>query len=253
MNPVPRSPSSVRGLLAAGAAALVLAGGGAVAYGVISDHPAPTTGRPFGAVPSGRSSSAAPVTSPSPTASAPHHSIRPRAGTQSSRAHRAGPTGSAVVSALPPSRPVRLSIPAIGLSSTSFEKLGLTSDGALAAPRDPARVGWFAAGASPGSPGVAVIAGHVTWNGTPAAFYRLGRLHPGDIVSVARKDGSTARFRVRAMRTVAKDRFPTQQVYRYSAGPQLVLITCGGHYDRQQHYYDSNVIVWADFLPGIGH
>ena len=56
-------------------------------------------------------------------------------------------------------------------TEASFESI---SAGAMEVPQDPAVAGWFSRGPSPGALGPAVIAGHVTWNGAPAIFHRLG-------------------------------------------------------------------------------
>jgi sortase (surface protein transpeptidase) len=123
------------------------------------------------------------------------------------------------------------------------------SNGELSTPKDPAKVGWFAAGTSPGVKGPAIIAGHVTWNG-PAVFYKLGKLQRGAHVSVKRADGTTAVFAVESMHTFGKNKFPTKKVYRYTDHPELVMITCGGTYHASKHYYDDDLIVRAKL---IGH
>jgi hypothetical protein len=96
---------------------------------------------------------------------------------------------------LPESDPVAISIPRIGVQSRLVD-LGLDADGAMEVPQDPARAGWFTGGPAPGALGPAVIAGHVTWNGAPEVFYRLGTMRRGDQVTVTRKDGKTAVFTV---------------------------------------------------------
>ena len=40
-------------------------------------------------------------------------------------------------------------------------------------------------------------------------------------------------FRVVGRAQVRKDRFPTEEVYGGSGRPALVLVTCGGPYDRE--------------------
>ena len=145
---------------------------------------------------------------------------------------------------LPESDPVAISIPRIGVRSTLTD-LGLDGSGALQHPRDPGVAGWFSRGASPGALGPAVIAGHVTWNGAPAVFYRLGTLGPGDRVAVARKDGRTAIFTVNQVTRFSKSRFPSEAVYGPIDHAGLRLITCGGTYDWNRHTYLDNVVVFA--------
>ena len=145
---------------------------------------------------------------------------------------------------LPESDPVTVSIPRIGARSTLVE-LGLGKHGAMQTPDDPARAGWFSRGPSPGALGPAVIAGHVTWDGAPAVFYRLGTMRRGDQVSVTRKDGKTAIFTVSRVARFSKSRFPSQAVYGAIDHAGLRLITCGGTYDSAGHSYLDNVVVFA--------
>ena len=145
---------------------------------------------------------------------------------------------------LPESPPVSVSIPSIGVRSKLVD-LGLDADGALEVPRDPALAGWFSRGAAPGALGPAVIAGHVTWDGAPAVFRRLGTLQRGDQVAVTRKDGKTAIFTVSRVARFSKSHFPTHAVYGAIDHAGLRLITCGGTYDAAKHRYLDNVIVFA--------
>ena len=144
---------------------------------------------------------------------------------------------------LPESDPVSVSIPRIGVRSRLVE-LGLDRDGAMEVPA-PADAGWFSEGPSPGALGPAVIAGHVTWNGAPEVFYRLGTLQRGDQVTVTRKDGKTAVFTVSRVARFSKSRFPSRAVYGRIDHAGLRLITCGGTYDAARHSYLDNIVVFA--------
>jgi sortase (surface protein transpeptidase) len=145
---------------------------------------------------------------------------------------------------LPESDAVAISIPRIGVRSTLVE-LGLDGHGEMEVPRDPALAGWFSGGAAPGALGPAIIAGHVTWDGTPAVFHRLGSMRRSDQVSVTRKDGRTAVFTVNRVARFSKAQFPSQEVYGAIDHAGLRLITCGGTYDAAQHRYLDNVVVFA--------
>jgi sortase (surface protein transpeptidase) len=144
---------------------------------------------------------------------------------------------------LPESDPVSVSIPRIGVRSRLVE-LGLDTKGAMEVPA-PADAGWFSEGPSPGALGPAVIAGHVTWNGAPEVFYRLGALRRGDQVTVTREDGKTAVFTVTRVAQFSKSRFPSRAVYGRIDHAGLRLITCGGTYDAARHRYLDNVVVFA--------
>ena len=145
---------------------------------------------------------------------------------------------------LPESDPVSVSIPRIGVQSRLVE-LGRDRDGAMEVPQDPARAGWFSGGPTPGALGPAVIAGHVTWDGAPAVFHRLGTMRPGDQVTVTRKDGKTAVFTVTRVARFSKSQFPSRTVYGRINHAGLRLITCGGTYDAARHRYLDNVVVFA--------
>jgi LPXTG-site transpeptidase (sortase) family protein len=141
--------------------------------------------------------------------------------------------------------PSRLRIPAIGLTTPPLEQLGRAADKSIALPTRPELAGWFKGGPRPGQPGPAVIIGHVDWDHSPAVFFRLREMKPGQAVYVDRADGSTQEFRVTQVRQVAKDDFPTQDVYAPDLESSLRLITCGGQFDYSTHNYLDNVIVFA--------
>jgi Sortase domain len=142
------------------------------------------------------------------------------------------------------SKPVRLEIPAIGVS-TPLLRLGLEPDGAMEVPGDFARAGWFAEGPAPGQVGPSVVAGHVDSKTGPAVFYRLRDLRPGDPVLVERADGARLRFLVERSRSYPKTTFPTRDVFGPVPAAELRLITCGGEFDRARGSYRDNLVVFA--------
>ncbi len=142
--------------------------------------------------------------------------------------------------------PVGLSIPAIGVNESTLVRLGRLPDGSLEVPTDFARAGWFTGAPTPGTPGTAVIAGHVDSKANgPAVFFRLRDLRPGDSVTVRLSDGGTAQFVVDGVQQYPKDSFPTEAVYGPVPGAALRLITCGGSYDRAASSYRDNIVVYA--------
>jgi sortase (surface protein transpeptidase) len=140
--------------------------------------------------------------------------------------------------------PVELTVPAIGVR-TSLVRLGLTPAGTLQVPTSFTVAGWYDGSPRPGAPGSAIIAGHIDSLTGPAVFYHLASLRPGDRAYIRRADGTLAVFRVTAVRTYPKNRFPTAAVYGPAPGPQLRLITCGGTFDPALGSYLSNVVVYA--------
>jgi sortase (surface protein transpeptidase) len=154
----------------------------------------------------------------------------------------AGPDGQTTDDG-PQEPPTRVRIPAIQVDSP-LEDLTLDSAGALRAPVDYARAGWYAEGTVPGDVGPAVIAGHVDSHKGPAVFFRLYQLHPDDLIQVQRGERWVI-FRVVATARYPKDRFPTADVYGPTPDAQLRLITCGGVFNKTRRSYVDNVVVYA--------
>lgn len=145
--------------------------------------------------------------------------------------------------------PVRVEIPAIGVSS-GLEDLGRGPAGELDPPKDWDSAGWFADGIVPGQVGPAVIAGHVDSPTSAAVFFRLDELVAGDQVHVGMSDGTTRTFTVERSERAAKSAFPTSDVYGSAPTPQLRLITCDGTFDTATGHYTDNLIVFADLSSG---
>jgi hypothetical protein len=141
-------------------------------------------------------------------------------------------------------RPVRLVIPAIGVSSRLL-RLGLTSSGDLQVPPTPTLAGWYTGSPRPGAVGSSVIAGHIDSRSGPGVFYRLRTMRRGEHIYVVRADRSVASFKVIAVHAYPKDRFPRAQVYGPVPDAELRLITCGGLFDYATGAYLSNVVVYA--------
>jgi hypothetical protein len=80
----------------------------------------------------------------------------------------------------------------------------------------------------------------------PAIFYHLGELAPGDEIEVRLADGSAPRFVVRETALYWLADAPLQRIYGPMSNPQLVLITCGGPFDRAASGYQQRRIVFAD-------
>lgn len=140
--------------------------------------------------------------------------------------------------------PMRLLIPRIGVDA-AVVPLATAADGSLNPPTHWDDAGWWADGPKPGEQGPAVLAGHLDSTRGPAVFSRLGALHPGDQVTVVRRDATRASFTVNQIGEYPKDRFPTRQVYGPTRQAALRLVTCGGPFNRHTGHYQDNVIVYA--------
>ncbi|MFF4421780.1 class F sortase [Streptomyces sp. NPDC001549] len=220
-------------LAAAVLAGLLLAGcGGQNA----AQPPAPAGQNLPGGAPAGAGASADAGAEASPTGKAPAGGSKGGASTDAG-AGRAE-------QALARSAPQKITIPSLSLSS-SLETLQQNPDGTMQTPKDPALAGWYEPGPTPGSQGPAVIAGHVTWNGASAVFEKLKTMKGGDTIKVTRQDGKTVTFTVDKVAEYPKAEFPTLEVYKNIDHAGLRLVTCGGNFDPNKHYYDSNVVVFA--------
>lgn len=145
-------------------------------------------------------------------------------------------------------RPLKLSIPAIGVGSV-IDELGLNADGSLEVPaRGPSydHAGWFTGSPSPGESGPAVLLGHINGRGgAPSVFFRLAELQVGDLITVENGEGSKNVFEVYRVEQYPKDQFPTTTVYGDTAGPEVRLITCAGAWDAEVSHYRDNTVVYA--------
>lgn len=171
---------------------------------------------------------------------APRQTPAPESGSESG----SGSDSGQAVAALGRSEPQRVAIPSLGVSS-ALEALGQNRKGVMTTPKNPDLAGWYEPGPTPGSQGPAVIAGHVTWNGADAVFKKLKSMKAGDTVEVMRKDGKTVTFEVDRVEEHPKKEFPTLEVYKNIDHAGLRLVTCGGEFDADRHYYPNNVTVFA--------
>ena len=143
------------------------------------------------------------------------------------------------------SRPVRVDIPAVGLSARVVP-VGLTHAGQMEMPR-PSTAGWYRLGPIPGARGPAVLVGHVDSDTGPAAFYRLSGVRRGETFWVVRADGSQSRFLITRITVVAKTDFPSAAVFAPTRRADIRLITCTGPFDSEAGYLDS-LIVWGHLV-----
>lgn len=228
---------SRRALVAAAVAAVLVIGGGtAIAVAATSQKSAPQ--------PPAAAQTPAPTTSaaPSPGRSTPAPSTAHATGHQPTFTTR-GPL-------LPRAAPTALSIPAINVHS-SLLQLGINADHSVQVPpleRD-SRAGWYKYSPTPGQLGPAILLGHIdSAKYGPGIFFELGKLKPGDPVSVTRADGTVAVFRIDKVAEYPKSTFPTLEVYGNIDHAGLRLITCGGKFDFSSHNYEDNIVAYASLV-----
>jgi hypothetical protein len=145
-----------------------------------------------------------------------------------------------------PAAPVRVRIASLGIDAPVSAAAIDVAHGVLDAPASIARAGWWRDGATPGSRlGAVLIAGHVdSAKGGIGAFFRLRRAHAGDRVELRSASGKTFAYDVRSVRTYVKGSIPTSVFSRRGAA-RLVLVTCGGPFDRASGHYRDNVVLTA--------
>lgn len=120
-------------------------------------------------------------------------------------------------------------------------------EGQLELPDDPADVGWWTGSALPGSSsGTVVMAGHVDSAAAgPGALFRLAALRPGDNVIVVLRDRRQLTYTVNARRIYRKITGLPAELFAPAGPARLVLISCGGPFDKTTRSYRDNIVVFA--------
>lgn len=140
---------------------------------------------------------------------------------------------------------MQLSIPRIGIDA-GVEPIGLTPDGAMGTPKNPANAAWFERGPRPGEIGSAVIDGHFGWkNGTAAVFDNLHQLQVGDTFSVT-ENGIATRFVVRKLQTLGENDDAASVFLSHDGKAHLNLITCEGVWNKAHASYSNRLVVFSD-------
>ncbi len=120
-------------------------------------------------------------------------------------------------------------------------------DGVLELPADPARMGWWTGGSQAGAPyGSVVLAGHLDSVRFGVGFSALmAELDVGEEVVLS--DADQAQTYVVSKRYLQPRASGTALagLFSDSGAPRLVLITCGGTYDRDAGAYSDNLVVEA--------
>jgi hypothetical protein len=154
-----------------------------------------------------------------------------------------------------PPLPVAVAVAAHGIAAP-LVPVGIEANGEMEIPGRVAEVGWFepadGIGVVPGERGTAVLAGHVdSRTQGPGAFHRLGLVAVGDRVEVTHDDGSFTKWRVVAVQRYPKPDVPIAELFTWDGPPGLVLVTCGGEFDRTTRSYAENYIVLAEPMARV--
>jgi LPXTG-site transpeptidase (sortase) family protein len=140
--------------------------------------------------------------------------------------------------------PASIDIPKIG-THADIVTLGQDADGAMQAPTDPDTVGWYGLGTGIGTPGNALLDGHVDWGGRLRVFGLLKQLAPGDTIQITDSQGTVLTYSVTWTRLFDADSAPLDQIFEQTPDETVTLITCGGAFDQAAHMYVSRWVVRA--------
>lgn len=149
---------------------------------------------------------------------------------------------------VPADQPRSITLPSIHADGL-IQRVGLTSDNALAVPSSIYFGGWYTGGSKPGDKGLSIIDGHVSGWYNDGIFKNLKNLHNGDMFTVEYGDRSTRKFAVVDVKTIPEDKASMVLFQQRSDLPnQLNLITCGGKFDTKTDLYADRIIVISKFV-----
>lgn len=138
--------------------------------------------------------------------------------------------------------PISIDLPTLGVEDAPVNSVGVEANGDMQIP-GASDVGWYRFGPRPGDTGSAVLAAHIAFNGEDGVFRDLADMDPGDRFSVSFEDGASREFVVIGLRQYSKTDIPLEEFFSRDGTPRLVLITCGGRFNRALQSYDDNVVV----------
>jgi sortase family protein len=149
-----------------------------------------------------------------------------------------------------PARPVSIAIAALQVQAPTEQVR--TTDGTLGVPDNPSHVGWWIGSALPGAAsGTVVIDGHVdSAVAGPGALFHIADLRTGDQIAVTTERDQQVHYAVEARRVLSKDNPLPAEFFANTGPPRLVLISCGGPFDRQTLSYEDNIVVVARLVLG---
>lgn len=219
---------------ALGAAGLVVTGL-AISSGLGSGPAVDTAGSEPSVVASPSAETATPAATPA------------RRPASSARVGRANASLSGAAAEVTP--PVRIRMGSVDIDAV-VRPVGIAGDGQMQLPPDPRVMGWYRFGPapSPGTPGSAVIAGHLDAEGFGLGpLVRLREVAVGDRLDVVLADGTTEPFVVRSVQRFDRQGLPPE-LFARSGPSRLRVITCGGEYLPKAGGYQQNLVVTA--VPG---
>jgi sortase (surface protein transpeptidase) len=146
----------------------------------------------------------------------------------------------------------RLHIPALQVDAAVVPVV--SADRTLTPPENPRQVGWWVASALAGSRiGSVVVAGHIDSAASgPGALFRLDQIKAGQTINLSDRS-NTVQYRATSMRFYPKSAGLPAALFHATGPAQLVLVSCGGTFDRAKRSYRSNVVVIAAPAKSVGN
>jgi hypothetical protein len=151
---------------------------------------------------------------------------------------------------LPPSPPLALRIGSIEIEAPVVP-VGLVGT-EMEIPEDVREIGWYdpdGLGVRPGTTGTAVFASHVDSRSQGrGVLFELRQLRVGDTLEIDLEDGTTQTWTVTEVAQIPKVSMPLTEIFTWAGPARVVLITCGGEFNRSTRSYVDNVVVYAEPL-----
>jgi hypothetical protein len=145
-----------------------------------------------------------------------------------------------------PVAPSRVDIADLQISM-DVASVGVNSLGLMDLPERVDVAGWYRFGSAPGSErGATVIAAHVdSLRYGLGPFARLRDAPVGTRVTLTLADGTARSYAISSIEKTLKSDIPIANVFDRDGAARLILITCGGQFNRTSRTYSDNVIVTA--------
>lgn len=145
--------------------------------------------------------------------------------------------------------PARLTIHKIGVDA-AVQYVALSKKGTVGTPNNFTDVAWYTYSPVPGTPGRAIIDGHLdNALGLPGVFQHLDQLGVGDVVYVSTTEGKALHFRVTKTERLAYNSTDTTNLFAGSPTADLLLITCSGEWFQSVKQYSDRLIVYTTLVP----
>jgi LPXTG-site transpeptidase (sortase) family protein len=146
---------------------------------------------------------------------------------------------------VPADLPKRVTIPQLDIDGL-IQLVSTDQYGRIAVPSNIHVAGWYINSVKPGENGLSIISGHRNGKVSLGIFYNLERLKKDDKITIEFGDGSLRDFLVIDVIQIETEKAQNIMYERLEGvEKQLVLVTCGGEYDKELKTYIDRVIVRA--------